>query len=634
MNRVSIKILLSTGLVALLATGVTAYLLLAAETRARLDTLERDLRLGGDLLLSASVAGRGERQGHDWARLTLREAQALPPELRALRVFTPEGRILASRDPAELGQQVDAATLATFQRRSQQPGGGGVFAGFDGATFPEQHEHLRVLRSRERCAGACHPGAEVALGGLQLVLDTAPLHREISSFRSKALVSWIALLLGLLLLTALLVHGFLGRPLETLRRVVRRAEEGDFLVRAPERSQDEIGQLARAFNQLLRRLTDLKVDVVDTGLERDSAQNLRAQVEERGGALEDAYRILEDRVADLSLIFEVSRVVNSSLDLDRILGVFCERIAQQLQVPRVAVALVDTEAGGLRVHTVQGFPEPERVRSLVFPPGEGIPWLAMERQEPVVVQDTREDSRVSYFLGRVREEGSLAAFPLRHRGQPSGVLILSRPDGRGFVEEETRLLQTISDQLAMAVANARLHEATRTLAITDPLTGLFNRRYLEHRLQLEWKRALRFHHPLSVLMIDVDHFKEYNDAYGHLFGDRALTRLAKVLRASLRGVDMVARYGGEEFAVLLPHTELEAARQVAEKLRQALALETAPSPAEQGAEPLTISIGVASLPDESCSATELLDRADHALLRAKEQGRDRVELDASSPEQG
>ncbi|MBM4321156.1 MAG: sensor domain-containing diguanylate cyclase, partial [Deltaproteobacteria bacterium] len=347
--------------------------------------------------------------------------------------------------------------------------------------------------------------------------------------------------------------------------------------------------------------------------------------------LEQANRRLEARFGDLALLFEVSKVVSSSLDLERILSVFTERLATSMQIPRVAVTLICGDSESLTVISAHGFPEPERVLGLVFPRGEGIPWAALERQEPVVVQDTRDDPRVSYFLGRVREEGSLSAIPFRHKGSTIGVLLLGRPDGSGFCSDEVRLLTAISEQVAMAVANAQLHEEARTLAITDPLTGLYNRRFLANRLELEASRSLRFGQPLSMLMVDIDHFKEYNDANGHLFGDRALIKISQLLSSSLRQVDTVARYGGEEFVVLLPHTDAQGAFAVADKLRRMVAQAEFPHCIENAGEKLTISIGVATWAAEDGGKPEdALASADRALYRAKEEGRDRVVLTSCS----
>jgi diguanylate cyclase (GGDEF)-like protein len=168
---------------------------------------------------------------------------------------------------------------------------------------------------------------------------------------------------------------------------------------------------------------------------------------------------------------------------------------------------------------------------------------------------------------------------------------------------------------------ARLHESRRELerlSVTDDLTGLYNRRYLMETLANELRRSRRLDHPCALLMADVDHFKEYNDAYGHLAGDDALKRIAAVLRETTRDVDCAARYGGEEFVVLMPETRASGAIETAQRIRTRLATD------ELVGAKLSVSIGVAQFPEDGDAPEALLARADMALYRAKREGRDRV----------
>jgi diguanylate cyclase (GGDEF)-like protein len=171
----------------------------------------------------------------------------------------------------------------------------------------------------------------------------------------------------------------------------------------------------------------------------------------------------------------------------------------------------------------------------------------------------------------------------------------------------------------LAAVNERLAE----LAVTDGLTGCYNHRYFQERLALEVERSLRSNLPLSLLMIDVDHFKRYNDQHGHLAGDVALRRVAELLRADRRVNDVVARYGGEEFAVLLPDTPKGAAERVAESMRQAVFDEVLD---QRVGRKVTISIGVAASPDDAAEGGALVHAADTALYVAKHAGRNRVVL--------
>lgn len=173
----------------------------------------------------------------------------------------------------------------------------------------------------------------------------------------------------------------------------------------------------------------------------------------------------------------------------------------------------------------------------------------------------------------------------------------------------------------------RLHvnyETAIFYAITDRRTGLHNHGYFEHMLEAEIKRSLRHKHPVSLLMMDIDDFKQYNDRLGHLAGDEILSELGKLIKKNIREVDLGARYGGEEFAIILPYTDKGGAKIVAERIRQIISSHSFRPELRLPSKKLTVSIGIASFPSDSNSARELVQKADKALYAAKEQGKNRV----------
>ena len=175
----------------------------------------------------------------------------------------------------------------------------------------------------------------------------------------------------------------------------------------------------------------------------------------------------------------------------------------------------------------------------------------------------------------------------------------------------------------MALANLRLREILRNQSIRDPLTGLYNRRYLEESFDRELRRAVRHQHRLSVLMLDVDHFKTFNDRYGHDAGDAVLRSLAEVMQQIFRGEDMVCRYGGEEFAVILSDTGGESALPIAAKLSERVQRISIRA-AGQELPPITISGGLAEFPTDGTAPDQLLRAADERLYEAKHTGRNRI----------
>jgi diguanylate cyclase (GGDEF)-like protein len=186
-----------------------------------------------------------------------------------------------------------------------------------------------------------------------------------------------------------------------------------------------------------------------------------------------------------------------------------------------------------------------------------------------------------------------------------------------------QLAATVAEHVTLSLSNLMLRENLRSQSIRDPLTGLFNRRYMEEAFDHELQRASRHSHSIGVIMLDVDHFKTINDYFGHAHGDNFLIALANYLKNRLRGEDILSRYGGEEFAIILPDTTLDSAIGLAEKLRaeiKAIELDLTNQPYEL----ITISLGVAAFPEHGRNADELLRSADWALYQAKQKGRDRV----------
>jgi diguanylate cyclase (GGDEF)-like protein/PAS domain S-box-containing protein len=214
--------------------------------------------------------------------------------------------------------------------------------------------------------------------------------------------------------------------------------------------------------------------------------------------------------------------------------------------------------------------------------------------------------------------------PILAQGEALGILhFQATPEVPTLADAELSLKTTFAGQIGLSIANIRLREALRTQSIRDPLTGLYNRRYLEEMMERETRRAVRAEHGLGVLMLDLDHFKKFNDTYGHEAGDAVLRSTAGLLGKSVRAEDIVCRFGGEEFVVILPMADLKASLARGERIRSKVR-ELAVLHQGQSLGMITVSVGVAALPLHGTAPRELLDAADAALYRAKREGRDRV----------
>lgn len=418
---------------------------------------------------------------------------------------------------------------------------------------------------------------------------------------------------GLLLLwhLAALWHGILA-PLRRLLAALAREPEARLPIERPR----EVGEVAAAVNQLSARLTDQAAAAIEADREVDRMRaELAAQPEIRRQKqlVEEANHRLAARLRELSLLFDITRSLNSTLELDELLGRLTEMVATTLGFDGFAVLLVDSEQRQLHLRAAHGvLPRGQHVGDRIAVEESGACGEAWTNGELVLQRCAPVGSR----------NGSVLAVPMEHKGQVVGVLQFTRQIVDGFTNDEIKLVGSIAGQAALAIANARLYEQTLALTITDPLTGVYNRRHLFRHLEMELRRAERYLDPVTVAMLDIDHFKQLNDHWGHAAGDTVLQQVARVLTRHVRRVDTVARFGGEEFCIVLPRLAREDSLEVAEKLRLAIeAMELQVGPRRIGN--LTISVGVATYPRDGTEAVGLINAADAALYASKRGGRNR-----------
>lgn len=283
--------------------------------------------------------------------------------------------------------------------------------------------------------------------------------------------------------------------------------------------------------------------------------------------------------------------------------------------------------GELLVKAVTGINE-KVVQKLRVRPGDGVAGRVFSTGEPILVKNIENDPRFGRKNRPRHSTKSFVSLPITMDRRVIGVLNLSdKLTGDIFAEEDLRILEGIAVQATIAIERSSYYQQSqelRKISITDPLTGLLNRRYFQERLVEEVDRATRHGHPLSLIMIDIDHFKSYNDANGHPAGDKALMLTGRSLRGSIRAIDVVSRFGGEEFAVILPETRKQEAVEIGERIRREVESLYYPGEESLPSGCLTISLGLAGFPEDARDLKGLIQRADQALYMAKDQGRNRL----------
>ncbi|MBN1172339.1 MAG: diguanylate cyclase [Micromonosporaceae bacterium] len=409
-----------------------------------------------------------------------------------------------------------------------------------------------------------------------------------------------------------------ARPLTELAAAVDRVAAGDLAARVPVRLPDEVGRLGATFNRMTRE-TQGYVQALTA-----SRDQLRRQL----GVLGDT--------------------LSSTHDLNRILRVILQTASAATGAQAGIVLLADSTTGILVGQCSTGLDErgaPTEISDLRLRMGEGLLGWVAANGEP--------------RRGRVDRDGPLLAFgeprcltyvavPLMAptAGPTTGLEpicdlvggatargVLALYDRHGFDEfddSDLVILRTFAGQVAVALDNVRVHEEAQRLSLTDALTGLSNYRYLRESLRREIERASRFGHPLAVLVLDLDHFKEINDTYGHAAGDAVLAEFARRVRAEIREVDLAFRQGGEEFVVLLPETDVQGAEVVALRLGEIISRNPVLVVSHQATRPLrisvTVSVGAAVYPADGDSGLAVLEAADDALYAAKAAGRNTFRL--------
>jgi len=344
--------------------------------------------------------------------------------------------------------------------------------------------------------------------------------------------------------------------------------------------------------------------------------------------LRDTNKRLDDKIQEVSILYQATQMIASELQLQTLLDMAMSATSEISEVKRGSIWLYDEEheAFTLRSHLGDTTDIPDTIPLA----RSGVCQKLFTNKEPIKMMREVAETQKMLEIDETVFGKSFVIVPIVHQGEFLGAMhMCEKTSGSEFSERDQRLVTVFAVQLGAAVKNAKLYEQ----AITDGMTRLYLHKYFKQRLFDEVKRAARFNRALALIMIDVDHFKKFNDTYGHQTGDEVLKRVAAIMRKAVRTHDLPVRYGGEEFALVLPETDMQGAMAVAERVRRAIEMDSL----EAGGKTIkfTASLGVSVFPDSALEMDDLIKAADMALYKSKEGGRNRVtqapQLDPSKP---
>ena len=338
---------------------------------------------------------------------------------------------------------------------------------------------------------------------------------------------------------------------------------------------------------------------------------------------------LNKTLHNLSILYNISQAVNFIDDLKRLISVILDKAIETVNAEKGSLMLYDAQDNTLQVKVVYGLKDKKHeedinnglVECTKMKPESGIAGKVFTEKKSIITNLGGRDPRFSQ-LATDNNVSSLICVPLIAKGECIGIInITNKKNGKLFNKKDLEFVEALANQAAIAVDNAQLYE----LATKDGLTKLYIHRHFYSLLEAEIKRVQRYHHVLSLVMMDIDNFKQVNDTYGHLVGDMVLKEIAATIQKTVRHVDIPARYGGEEFTIILPETAATNATTIAERLRYRISQIEVKVDEETVVRP-TVSVGIAEFPNASEDIKELIDWADKALYMSKENGKNCIHL--------
>jgi len=436
--------------------------------------------------------------------------------------------------------------------------------------------------------------------------------RETQVKTANFLKGLLIILVILILATSLIFSRGLTGPLNSLTRKAQDVKSGKLeAFDVPVESYDEIGILTDTFNQMSFSLKIMMTELQNTN------------------------KLLDQRLFELQVLFDISQSINFISDTHELLAKIIQKAIETVSAHHASIMLLNDITDELEVKLIQGI-APHKLGEKAggcesdlgglpnakMKSGSGIAGSVFSSGKALLINNASEDSRFIKLPDASYEVNSIICVPLFSNNKPYGVInIVNKSNDQKFSESDLYIITSIANQISLILEKAKLYEQS----ITDGMTKLYIHRYFQARLDEEIIRARRYQSTLSLIMLDVDHFKSFNDTYGHQMGDVVLIGVADAMKSVIRGnLDIPARYGGEEFAVVLPETDIDGAFRLADRIRSEISKKEFMH--DGHVVHVTASFGVASYPHHASTKPDLISHADLALYKSKETGRNRVSI--------
>jgi diguanylate cyclase (GGDEF)-like protein len=519
-------------------------------------------------------------------------------------LMTPDGKLVVKSSPGFTNVDLTPAQINLIGS------GQSLFVDHDIGKEPERHLFAMIpLGSSDR-----------------IILSLEASLKSTTEMQNTTILRMIMVMAAVIILGTIFYFRKISQitnPAKELRNATEAISRGNLGFRIIDISDDELGQIASSFNHMAE---DLEHSYQDRA-SQDIAAALTQEEERMRLVLEKKERE-RDKISDelniiqreSSALYQLNQAMTASIELsvmfDRILLVLNETLA----CDHIVLLIHNPGDSVLEVVRTAGL-DTEVLSKVRFTFNQGITGEAAQSQRMIYVKNIDEDDRNLSYHGLIATRGSMISVPLVIKGRLVGAINLHKKQTEGFSASEQRLVQAIANQTAITVDNAQLQERSRDLSNTDELTGLSNRRHFQEILKREVAQARRFSSIFSVIMCDIDGFKQHKSTLGNIQSDALLRQVGQSLLKSTRGIDLVSRFGNDQFIILLPKTSKDGAFAAAEKLRKHILEEdfSAHIHSELSLK-VTASFGVTEFPGDSKNIYELLNLADRALYAAKKDG--------------